>query len=395
MPDRYLIKNASILNVSEGTYAQQDILICGGIIAEMGDSLSATANTVLDAVGLVITPGWVDSHVHFFRDSERHIGVDPRKNLLPFGVTYAVEPGTSGANDFQQQKQNMGDCPDVDWKAYLNISKIGIPIYGLELTNMDNLNEADCVQMLQTEPYRLIGIKARINRNVCPDPIKVLRMGRKICDRTGLRFCLHATGCDLSTETILSYLGKGDTLTHCYAQTNSGILDERGLILPCVQTARERGVIFDIGHGSSSFSFEVAQRAIRQGFLPDSISSDLHIANTSGPVYDMPTTLNKLLCLGFPVEDVIRMVTATPAEKLGLTDKNLILEPGQRADLTAFRVEEGNYSFTDCCGITLPSSRRIVSAFTCVGNNIYYPHQDRDPNRKIGLAALQELHTSL
>ncbi len=390
MLKKYLVKNGTILDVLNGSRKQADILVENGIVRLICPGINEPGAEVLNAEGLTITTGWVDDHAHFYNDTENNIGVSASRYLLPFGTTYAIDPGTAGADNYEDFRRRVFYRTDLRYRSYLNVSRIGVPIYGYDLTDMENLEEDACKSVFRKYRGELIGLKARITSNMCADPLRTLRTIRALADELETTFCIHATRCDLSTETILSFFQKGDMLTHCYARTSSGILDEDGTVKRCVWEARDRGVIFDVGHGINSFTFATAEKAIAQGFLADSLSTDLHVSDVSGPVFDMPTTLSKLLTLGVDLTEALRMITVNPVKNLKLTDKSLRIEEGCLADFTVFSLEEGAFSYVDCDQAELTGPYRINAVFTCLGNKVYTPTRVREPNRKIGAAALAE-----
>ncbi|MBR2635013.1 MAG: amidohydrolase family protein [Clostridia bacterium] len=385
MIQTYLIRNASLFSAESGRMQTQSILVEGGIIRAIGRDLSLPEGALLlEAEGMIISPGWVDCHAHFYYDAENVIGVDPQRYLIPFGVTYALDPGSAGAAGFEDFLSHVGRRTDLGFCSYLNLSEIGVPIFGYEFTDLSHLKSDAAEEMLRRYPEKLMGVKIRISQKVCSDPATVLREARALCDRTKTRLCVHATGCVLSTEEILRFLKTGDTFTHCFAKTQSGILDDQGYVRSCVHEARERGIFFDLGHGKGSFSFEVAKKAIEHGFLPDFISTDLHIAGVNGPVFDMPTVLSKMLALNLSLEEILLRITAEPVKKLGLRDKSLAIRVGEKADLTAFRIKKGDFLWQDSIGESLAGKERIESLFTCLGDRIFTPIRSRDENRPIG-----------
>jgi len=386
----YLVKRGQVMDLFTGLCQSRDILVENGVVTAVGEELRANAEEVIDASGLTITPGWVDDHAHMYYDAPDNVGVDPQSYFLPYGVTYAIDPGTAGADNFRDFREYVRWNTDIRYKSYLNISRIGVPIYGYDLSSMDNLDEDACRETFQRYRDELIGLKVRITSVMCPEPLRALQTIRRLCDELETNFCVHATRCDLPADTILSYLHKGDMLTHAFANTSSGILDEEGRVRKSAWEARERGVIFDMGHGINSFTFATARKAMAQGFMLDSISTDLHVSCVNGPVYDMPTTLSKFLALGVSLPEALRLVTVNPVKNLGLTDKALTLEVGQPADFTAFQVQEGQFRYVDSEGTELESSLSLESRFTCLGSKIFTPRRHRQPNRKIGNAALAE-----
>lgn len=390
MLSSYLVRNAALLDVLDGSEKVCDILVENGIITAIEPHIESPAEEVIDATGLTITTGWVDDHAHFYYDAPDNVGVNPERYFLPYGVTYAIDPGTAGADGFEAFRKYVRWNTDLKYKSYLNISRIGVPIFGYDLTDMENLDIEACKKTFEKYKDELVGLKVRITSNMCADPLKALQTIRALCDELGTHFCVHGTRCDLPSEVILSYLKEGDMLTHSFAKTTSGILNEDGTVKECAWEAKKRGVIFDMGHGINSFTFATAQKAMAQGFYLDSLSTDLHVSDVNGPVYDLPTTMSKYLCLGVSLLDTLRLVTVAPVRNLNLTDKSLKLTVGERADFTAFKVEEGEFSYIDCDKLELIGKQRIVSHFTCVGNKIFTPRLTREENRKIGNAAIEE-----
>lgn len=396
MIKNYVVKNASILDVTSCVYKKGSIRVKNGIVEEMSnDSDIQTIQTekIIDAEGMTVTPGWIDAHVHIYND-DKCIGIDPQIYLIPNGVTYAIDPGTAGADNFEEFYNYVRLNTDLNYKSYLNISKIGVPILGYELTDMSNMDIQLFKSIFNKYKSELIGIKLRITDNMCADPLSALKTMNKLSEELNITCCVHPTRSKLSTETILSYMKKGDVFTHCFALSSSGILDDEGKIKPSVWEAKERGVIFDIGHGTNSFSFEVARKAIEQGFKMDFISTDLHVANVDGPVYDLPTTLSKMLCLGLELEEILNMVTVRPVKLLNLKDKSLEIKIGEPADFTIFQVEKGEYTYVDSANKILTGKERIVTKYTCLGNKIFTPRKKRQKNQPIGQEAIDLLEQS-
>jgi dihydroorotase len=171
-------------------------------------------------------------------------------------------------------------------------------------------------------------------------------------------------------ELILSKLRPGDIHTHVFAQ-QFPIIDDAGRVFEHLYKARERGVIFDLGHGAASFWYRNAVPAIAQGFVPDSISTDLHTGNVNGPVIDMATTMSKMLNMGCSLEDVIARSTVAPAREIGHSDLGT-LAVGAEADVAVFAVEEGDFAFVDCGKTTLPGDRRLRAVVTIRAGEIVY-----------------------
>jgi len=171
---------------------------------------------------------------------------------------------------------------------------------------------------------------------------------------------IHTPGSSLPLPRILAEMRSGDLMTHCFHGHAAGILDERGRVLSEVRQAVRRGVRLDVGHGKGSFRFPVAEQAMRQGVLPGTISSDLHSYNLEGPVYDLATTVSKFLLLGVSLDEALRMVTAAPAEVVGMQGRLGTLKTGAEADLALFELAEGRFEFADVAGETRTGRWKLV-----------------------------------
>jgi len=202
-------------------------------------------------------------------------------------------------------------------------------------------------------------------------PLAALKAARQVADAVGLPICVHVSGDEPPLDQVLPFLQQGDIMTHTYTPHAQRILDERGRLLDVVRDARARGVLFDVGHGAGSFSFDVARRAMDQDFLPDTISTDLYFKNVDAPVKDLQTTLSKFLNLGLSLEEVLTRATINPA---GAIRKDSLgrLRVGDVADIAILRVERGNWVFADVLERTIEGSRRIVCQTTVRGGEITF-----------------------
>lgn len=188
---------------------------------------------------------------------------------------------------------------------------------------------------------------------------------------------VHHACSSISKADVLNYLGKGDLHTHTYNPHASSVLGADGRLLPAVREARERGVLFDVGHGMGSFGWRVAESCIRQGFEPDIISTDLHAENVRGPVYDLATVMTKFLNLGMTVNNIIKAVTWTPAQSIGLSELLGCLSEGRQADITILKLEDCNVELEDSLGEVRRITRRFKPVKVFLGG-IGYPIVEND-----------------
>ena len=184
---------------------------------------------------------------------------------------------------------------------------------------------------------------------------------------------IHIDDTKTPLEDLTAMLRPGDVVTHCFTGHPHGVVDDDGRVNEGVREAQQRGVIFDVGHGAGSFSFDVAEKAISQGFLPGNISSDLHIYNIEGPVFDQVTTLSKFMHLGISLYNVIRLSSETAARTMGLEGSIGTLNVGAEGDATILRLEEGSFTLTDSRSVSVQASLRLSHVDTIKGGKTYRP----------------------
>jgi dihydroorotase len=218
----------------------------------------------------------------------------------------------------------------------------------------------------------VLGVKYQVGANMAGRyTFDFLKIARELCDEFKLPLMLHVSFAPPETDQVMELLKPGDVLTHCYNTHTLGILDANGKVKPSVLAARQRGVLFDIGHGAGSFNFEIARKALADGFLPDTISTDVYQASINGPVFDMPTTMTKMLYLGMDFDDIVARSTATPAKIINRLPGMGSLEIGAPADIALLAIEEGNFKLVDAQWNEVTVERRIVSRLTiCRGKRM-------------------------
>jgi len=357
-----IVGNGRVLDPATGRDGPQDIGITGGRIAAVSDSIApAEGDAFLDATGLTVTPGLIDVHVHAY-PGVSHYGVDPDADILASGVTTALDAGSAGAATFAGLRRYLIDVSDLRLFALLNISAMGMLDESVgELEDIRWADPARAIAICEQNRDVILGIKIRLTRNLAGENAgPALRNAREAADAVGLPVMVHPQAAAISLEEILGELKAGDLVTHCFHGMDGGVLDGAGNVHRCVREAVDRGVTFDVGHGKGSFDFEVAERALAQGLIPDTISSDLHVHNINGPVHDLATTLSKFLLLGYEPEEALRRCTVTPAAVLGMAGEIGTLAVGAHADLTLFEIAEGGHQFEDSGGQQRTGDLRFV-----------------------------------
>jgi dihydroorotase len=371
-----LIKNGTLIDPARGLHAPKDVAFANGVVAAVRDNLPrAEAREVVDAAGKIVTPGMIDLHVHVFAGVS-HYGVEPDPTCLAKGATTVVDAGSAGADTFPGFRKYVIDVSDTRILAYLNISSQGMltaEIGELELLEYANVGKA-CA-MIERHRDRLLGVKVRLTRHSIVSErsgIAPLHRAREAADAAGLPIMVHPQDawCD-SLDDILAVMKERDVLTHCFHGRACGILDEHGQVRRSVREAMERGVVFDVGHGQGSFQWEVAARALAQGVLPQTISSDLHVYNLHGPVYDLASVVTKFLHLGLSLDDALVRVTAVPARVMGMEDRIGTLAEGAWGDAVLFELQEGEFPLVDSHGGVRVGRQKLIPAIVIKGGRIY------------------------
>jgi dihydroorotase len=359
------IVGGRVLDPGLGIDAAATVSVADGIITGVtpvpGAGLIPGDRQVVDAAGLLVTPGLVDLHTHLY-PGVSHYGIDPDAHCLDRGVTTAVDAGSAGAQTFPGLRRYVIECSATRILAFLNIAVQGMisSLVG-ELEDIRWGSPEQAIARAKQNPDVIVGIKVRLGyQMVGTDPGPALRLAREAADALGLPLMVHVIDIRPSLDWLLPYLGRGDVVTHCFHGNEGGILDASGRVLPAAVRARERGVLFDVGHGVGSFAYRVARAALAQGFPPDTISSDLHAHNVDGPVFDQATTLSKLLHLGMPLADVIRATTATPAAAVRRAGRLGELAAGRDADVSVFELRDGHWPLPDAAGATEVVERLLV-----------------------------------
>jgi dihydroorotase len=218
----------------------------------------------------------------------------------------------------------------------------------------------------------VLGVKYQVGANMAGRfTFDFLKIARELCDQYKLPLMAHVSAAPPQTDEVMPLMKAGDVVTHCFTGHTLGILDEAGKLRKSVLDARARGVLFDIGHGAGSFNFATARKAMDQGFLPDTISTDVYTASINGPAFDMPTTMNKLLHLGMSFDDVLLRVTAAPAKIVNRLEGMGRLEVGGPADIALLAMEQGQFQLVDAQWNAVTIEKRLVSRLTiCRGKRL-------------------------
>jgi dihydroorotase len=356
-----LIQGGTVVDPGQGLSATRDVRLEGGRVAEVGERLGPRpGDPVVDARGRLVVPGLIDLHVHVFWGAS-HYGIEPDPHCLLTGTTTVVDAGSAGAHTFPAFRRYVIEVAATRILPFLNIGATGMlsPDVG-ELEEIRHIDRAAALRTIEAHRDLIRGVKVRLSRELVGANARVaLHAALEVAEAARLPVMVHVGDTPVPLAEILAELRAGDVLTHTYHGREEGILDGRGTVIAAARQAAGRGVLFDVGHGKGSFSFAVARRALAQGFRPGTISSDLHVYNRRGPVFDLATTMTKFLHLGLALDEVIEMTTAAPARALGEERTLGTLRPGAGADVTLLALDEGPVSLEDALGEQVTATRRL------------------------------------
>jgi len=372
-----LVKGGRVIDPSQGLSAERDIAISGHNIAHVASAIpESEARQVLNASGKIVTPGLIDIHVHVY-DGVAPLGIPADPTCVAKGVTTVVDAGSAGAHTFPGFRKYVINVVDTRVYALLNISVVGQSTlstdnpYG-ELLDLRYANPKLAIRTIENNRDVILGVKIRLTRNIAGDhDLAALKLAREAADAVQLPLMVHIGGSYSPLKDILALLKKGDVITHSFRGGDGGILDDNGRILPEVRSAVARGVRLDIGHGAGSFSFDTAEKALRQDLLPGTISSDVHQFNINGPVFDLATTLSKFLHLGLTLEQVIERSATNPAHTFGFPKGLGTLREGAEADVAVFTLAEGDFEFVDALQQRRIGHRKLLPVATVKAGKIY------------------------
>ena len=384
-----LLKGGHVIDPANHLNEPRDVAVLNGKIAAVEKNIpAAQARKTVDVTGLYVTPGFVDIHMHVGHGGVSLDWFVPGSSTptppygvladlaLASGVTTVVDAGSAGAHTFLQEKQEVIDHSVVRVLAFLNIVAAGMRS-GKE-QDVAEMDPRLCAETVNKFRDVIVGVKTAHYWPSNPwdekhPPWAAVDRAEE-CGRLAnvpVMMDFYPRPPERSyDELILKKMRPGDIHTHVFA-AHFPILDQNGKVNPILFQARQRGVIFDVGHGFSSFRFRNAVPAARQGFLPDSISTDLWRDNLLGPVFDMATTMSKFLAMGVPLEDVIRRSTVNPAQEIHRPELGT-LTVGRDADIAVVELRHGRFGYADCGQTRLLGDVKLVDLLTVRAGRIAY-----------------------
>jgi dihydroorotase len=371
-----LIQGGHVIDAKDRVSAVRDVAIRDGKIAAVAEHIDpATALKTVSAKGLYVTPGLVDIHVHVYASTGEPHSYAGDNSVFPDGFTFRVgvttvaDAGCAGYKNFEDFKEHVIDRSKTRVLAFLNIVGAGMrgPKYEDNLADMEAQPAAE---MAKKYPGLIIGIKTAHYSGPEWTPVEhAVEAGTAANIPVMVDFGANKPERPITT-LLEQKLRPGDIYTHCYSGLRNE-LDVSGHVNEGMIEGRKRGVIFDVGHGGGSFAWRIAVPMTKQGFWPDSISTDLHISAMNSGMKDMLNVMDKFLALGMTVDDVIARSTWNPAREIH-HDELGNLSVGSPADVAILRVERGHYGFTDMYGATMNGAQKLICELTVRNGKVVY-----------------------
>jgi len=355
-----LLKNGQVIDPQNNRRGRLDVAVAGDKIVRVAPGLpAARARQVVEAGDYYVTPGLIDIHTHFDVGGA-DLNLQPDHHALTSGVTTAVDAGSSGHKNFEAFKSRTIDRVRTRVLAWLNI--VGAGMYGAQVENdVAEMEAAACAAMVKKHPGLIVGIKTAHFQPATWEAVdRAVEAGRLSGAPVLVDF--HPQPGRGYPELILKHMRPGDIHTHFYGRLIP-LLDAEKKVAPYAWAARKRGVLFDVGHGAGSFWFRIAVPAIQQGFLPDTISTDIHKRSILLPRANMITTLSKFLNMGLTLEQVIERATANPARAIRRTELGHLGE-GATADIAVLELQKGRFGFVDSGHARMVGDRRLRCVLT-------------------------------
>jgi dihydroorotase len=370
-----LIKGGHVIDAKNNIDARMDVAISNGKILKVAKDIPAVgAKKVIDATGLFVTPGLIDLHTHVFVGSGQGFAdgfscLSPDDITFKAGITTVVDAGTSGWRNFPLFKKQVIDRSQTRVLVFLNIAGSGMTGFPSE----EDINDMDphmTSLVIEQYPETIVGVKIGHYRGSEWTPVDRALEACRIADVPLFLECHLPL---LPLEGILERMRSGDIYTHsfCTATDRTCILDEQGLVRPCVQEALKKGVRFDVGHGGAMFHFSVAVPALKQGVLPNSFGTDLHRFSMNSGMKNMLDLMSKYLNMGMTVQDIIFRATWNSANSVKRPDLGQIGE-GADADIAIIKINKGSFGFVDAGGNRMAGDQKFEAEMTIRAGKIVW-----------------------
>ena len=370
-----VLKGGRVIDPSQGIDKVTDIAFAGGKVAAIGDGLSG--KDTRDVKDKIVSPGLIDLHTHVYWGGTS-LGVEAELVARSGGVTTFIDAGSAGPGNFHGFRRHVIETSPVRILPFLNVSFPGIYAFSKtvmvgEAADLRLLDPREAVRVAREHKDLVLGVKVRVGKSASGDSgIMPLDIALDVAEETGLPLMAHLDAPPPSRHEVVSRLRKGDILTHCFRPFPNAPVSVDGRVRDEILAARERGVIFDIGHGGGSFGFGTTRKMLAAGFLPDVISSDVHVISIEGPAFDLLTTMSKFLCLGVDLPTVIRLATVNAAAAIGRPELGT-LKIGSVGEATVIDRASGTFDYADSIGERIMGTERLLSAGVVLAGRWWHP----------------------
>lgn len=371
-----ILKGGRVIDPSQNHDGILDVAFTNGKVSGFGKDLKG-AREIRDVSGYIVTPGLIDMHTHVYWGGTS-LGIDADEFCRMSGVTTSVDTGSAGPGNWPGFRKHVIEHSQARILAYLHVSHAGI--YGFdsrvmvgESVDLRMMNPIACAEVADANRDLIVGIKVRVGLHASGEQGSApLNIALQVAEEVGMPLMCHIDHPPPSYEEVLAMLRPGDVLTHAFRPFPNSPATAQGTVKSEVLAARKRGVLFDIGHGKGSFSFKTTRAMLANGFMPDTISSDVHALCINGPAFDQVTTMSKFLCLGVSLYEVIKASTVNAGMMLKRPEYGS-LKVGSLGDATILTVREGKFDYVDVVGETLKGNQKIVSEGVVLKGKWWHP----------------------
>lgn len=350
-----------------------DIAVKDGKIAGIGNFNNMEGEKILDAQGYIVTPGLIDYHVHIYPLTE--IGIPAEATCFSSGITTVVDAGSCGCANYEYYRGFINSSK-LRIKCYLNVCSAGLVTSSYhENVNPEYFNRKKIKRLFEKYRGELISLKVRLSKDVVGDlGIEPLKETVKLAEEIGVNVVVHSTDSPVTMTELVNCLRKGDVVTHTYHNIGHSIIDENGKVYDEIKAARQRGVIFDVANARFHFAFKVANAAIKDGFLPDVISTDLTVKSLykKPQIFNMMFLLSKYLNMGLSMNEIIERCTSAPARIMDMEGEIGCLSPGSCADIAILKIIEKEELFEDWEGSRIIGKKILRNMLTVRDGEIVY-----------------------
>ncbi len=366
-----LITGGTVIDPSQKMHAVMDVAVKDGKILQVASSIAKErAVKVVSAKDQIVTPGFIDVHVHCFEGVS--FGINADQYCLSRGVTTVVDAGSAGYSTIVNFRKFIAAPAKTRIMSLVDIGVVGTAMLQGQYMNLDWVNaQLTAKAALDNRPVT-VGIKIHNSRNITGmGDMECMKRAAQAAEISRLPLMAHLEDMYSPLPDCLKFLRKGDVYTHCFNNRTHNILDPNGKVIPEAIEARSRGVLFDIAQGGSHLNFDVAEKCLQQNFPPDTISTDLTNTAVERRIFDLPTMVSKFMAIGVDIDKAVAMVTSNAARMFDYGVEIGTLRPGSEADISMFDLRDGKFDFVDSDGLTRTGRQMLVNKTVVRHGQVY------------------------